>query len=202
MSHTHTPGVMDVLAQEQVAIHQARVGTAWHDVEEAQIPDYRANFFEIRTVYAAVMQEPVGSLTVSTFRGHLENTQFDYTGKLPDGTYSLYVGPRFAVDQGYDTAFYEIASVLGISARPEAPAVVFKNEMLPRLKTLVAAGTPQPAASVAATVDQLLALIEAKQAEALEGMKGGSGNEFIGYSRAFAECSQAINLIRKFGGVA
>lgn len=34
--------------------------------------------------------EPVGVLSVSKFRGHLENYSFDYTGSLPDGTYRLY----------------------------------------------------------------------------------------------------------------
>lgn len=34
--------------------------------------------------------EPVGSLTVSLFRGHLENHDFDYFGKLPPGTYQLF----------------------------------------------------------------------------------------------------------------
>lgn len=37
--------------------------------------------------------EPVASLYVSRFRGHLENTQFEYLGDLPDGTYKLYTRP-------------------------------------------------------------------------------------------------------------
>ena len=37
--------------------------------------------------------EPVGTLYVSKFRGHLENSSFDYTGTLPDGTYPLYTAP-------------------------------------------------------------------------------------------------------------
>lgn len=37
--------------------------------------------------------EPVGTLNVSRFRGHLENHSFDYTGTLSDGTYPLYVSP-------------------------------------------------------------------------------------------------------------
>jgi hypothetical protein len=39
---------------------------------------------------AAQEAEPVASLHVSRFRGHLENTQFEYLGDLPDGTYKLY----------------------------------------------------------------------------------------------------------------
>lgn len=35
----------------------------------------------------------VGILYVSLFRGHLENTHFDYYGDLPEGSYSLYTRP-------------------------------------------------------------------------------------------------------------
>ena len=38
-------------------------------------------------------QEPVASLTVSNFRGHLTNHEFDYFGDLPAGDYSLYPYP-------------------------------------------------------------------------------------------------------------
>src|SRR5687768_8432383 len=38
--------------------------------------------------------EPVASLYVSHFRGHLENTQIEYLGELPDGTYKLYTRPQ------------------------------------------------------------------------------------------------------------
>lgn len=38
-------------------------------------------------------QEAVGTLTISRFRGHLENHDFDYFGSLPEGTYSLYATP-------------------------------------------------------------------------------------------------------------
>lgn len=34
--------------------------------------------------------QPVGILTVSRFRGHLENYSFDYTGELPEGSHPLY----------------------------------------------------------------------------------------------------------------
>lgn len=37
--------------------------------------------------------QSVASLYISRFRGHLENTQFDYYGDLPDGTYKLYTRP-------------------------------------------------------------------------------------------------------------
>lgn len=38
-------------------------------------------------------QEPVGTLNISRFKGHLVNHDFDYFGDLPDGTYSIYTAP-------------------------------------------------------------------------------------------------------------
>jgi hypothetical protein len=40
-------------------------------------------------------QEPVGSLSVRYFRGSkaMTNTDFDYTGDLPEGDYELYTAP-------------------------------------------------------------------------------------------------------------
>lgn len=43
---------------------------------------------------AAEKQGPVGLLNVSKFRGHLENHDFEYAGKLPDGQYPLYLAPQ------------------------------------------------------------------------------------------------------------
>lgn len=43
---------------------------------------------------AAAKQQPVGTLTVRRYRGHLENTDFDYSGALPDGSYPLYLAPQ------------------------------------------------------------------------------------------------------------
>lgn len=49
--------------------------------------------------------EPVGTLDVHRFRGHLENTSFDYTGSLPDGTYRLYATQQpQPAEQGEDFA--------------------------------------------------------------------------------------------------
>ncbi len=44
---------------------------------------------------------PVGTLAISTFRGRSEkqNRDFDYTGGLPDGSYSLYTAPMPAAPQ-------------------------------------------------------------------------------------------------------
>lgn len=36
----------------------------------------------------------VGTLTVSKFRGHLENTSLDYYGDLPEGSHTLYTRPQ------------------------------------------------------------------------------------------------------------
>lgn len=44
-------------------------------------------------VYAATVQEPVASLTINKFRGHLTNHDIDYFGNLPEGSYSLYTAP-------------------------------------------------------------------------------------------------------------
>ena len=38
-------------------------------------------------------QEPVGTLNISRYKGHLVNHDFDYFGELPDGTYSVYTTP-------------------------------------------------------------------------------------------------------------
>jgi hypothetical protein len=38
-------------------------------------------------------QEPVGTLNISRYKGHLVNHDFDYFGELPDGTYSVYTAP-------------------------------------------------------------------------------------------------------------
>jgi len=41
------------------------------------------------------VQEPIGSLSVRYFRGSkaMTNTDFDYTGDLPEGDYELYTAP-------------------------------------------------------------------------------------------------------------
>jgi hypothetical protein len=38
-------------------------------------------------------QEPVASLTISMFRGHMTNHDIDYFGDLPAGSYQLYTSP-------------------------------------------------------------------------------------------------------------
>ena len=53
----------------------------------------------IACLLACADAQPVGMLTVATFRGHLENRDFDYTGDLPDGNYPLYTHPAPAAPQ-------------------------------------------------------------------------------------------------------
>jgi len=56
--------------------------------------------------------EPVASLTVSNFRGHLTNHDFDYFGDLPEGTYSLYTAPPPQVQPLRELTPEEIDAVL------------------------------------------------------------------------------------------
>jgi len=42
----------------------------------------------------------VATLTVSAFRGHLENVEFQYHGNLPDGTYPLYCQMKSMKESG------------------------------------------------------------------------------------------------------
>lgn len=44
----------------------------------------------------AAQGEAVGTLSIQSFRGHLENQSFDYYGDLPDGDYRLYAHPPSA----------------------------------------------------------------------------------------------------------
>lgn len=56
---------------------------------------------------------------------------------------------------GYQLAFYELAKIMGIGARPVAPGQVWRNEMLPRLLEAFATPAPPPAEELdAATVER------------------------------------------------
>ncbi|WP_010184757.1 hypothetical protein [Sphingomonas sp. PAMC 26605] len=44
---------------------------------------------------------------------------------------------RFDAAESYTTAFYEIADLLGITARAASPAVVWRDELRPKLETLI-----------------------------------------------------------------
>jgi len=61
-------------------------------------------------------QEPVGTLNISRYKGHLVNHDFDYFGELPDGTYSVYTTPPLPVQPAqepddltiaYQSGFYD-----------------------------------------------------------------------------------------------
>ena len=48
---------------------------------------------EPKSWFAQPEQEPVATLNISRFKGHLANHDFDYFGELPDGTHTLYTTP-------------------------------------------------------------------------------------------------------------
>ena len=64
-------------------------------VQLEQEPDCRATGVCVRSgLYVAQPeQEPVASLTISMFRGHMTNHDIDYFGDLPAGSYQLYISP-------------------------------------------------------------------------------------------------------------
>jgi hypothetical protein len=56
---------------------------------------YEQAIIAIKEALAQPAQEPIGSLSVRHFRGSkaMTNTDFDYTGDLPEGDYELYTAP-------------------------------------------------------------------------------------------------------------
>ncbi|CAA2107732.1 hypothetical protein [Variovorax paradoxus] len=77
----------------------------------------------------ATVVQPVGTLTVSKFRGHLENTAFDYTGSLPDGTYSLYAHPSAPAESGWQWVPVEPTDDMEVAAENdyESTGVTFPD---------------------------------------------------------------------------
>lgn len=67
---------------EQLYDHEA-VAAAVAQAKQQARDEYRAELL-------AGAGEPVGTLNIRKFRGHLENRELDYWGSLPDGTYQLY----------------------------------------------------------------------------------------------------------------
>jgi len=67
------------------------------------LPGFRADIDNaitaIKEALAQPAQEPVGTLNISRYKGHLENHDFDYFGELFDGTYSVYTAPPAAQPQ-------------------------------------------------------------------------------------------------------
>jgi hypothetical protein len=64
--------------------------------------------------------------------------RYSYNGPLQTPLVSPPAGD-VAADQGYVSAFYALAMLMGIGARPVSPETVWKDEMLPRLKVALAA---------------------------------------------------------------
>jgi len=74
----------------------------WMNAQPVQDVDYwireataarQAEMAMRRELEAQPAQEPVGTLNISRYKGHLVNHDFDYFGELPDGTYSVYTTP-------------------------------------------------------------------------------------------------------------
>ena len=65
-----------------------------HRDESKPFPDGQYGLWPIATP-PLPEQEPIGSLSVRYFRGSkaMTNTDFDYTGDLPEGDYELYTAP-------------------------------------------------------------------------------------------------------------
>jgi hypothetical protein len=63
------------------------------DVDEAVVDGYQAIASLRLAIAEAERQEPVGTLNIWRVKGHLVNHDFDYSGDLPDGTYSVYLCP-------------------------------------------------------------------------------------------------------------
>ena len=71
----------------------------WHRLTQAEAEDL-LRFVAAQPVQPAQpAQEPVGTLNISRYKGHLVNHDFDYFGELPDGTYSVYTAPPAAQPQ-------------------------------------------------------------------------------------------------------
>jgi hypothetical protein len=51
-------------------------------------------------------------------------------------------------DRGYIDAFYKVAELLGVGARPNPPKVVFETVILPRLRDLLQRAAPTKSAKV------------------------------------------------------
>ena len=83
-------------AQEPINLLEARKIAAEYGTPDSQIDSgnlYFALSKCLEHIDAQPMQEPVGTLNISRYKGHLVNHDFDYFGELPDGTYSVYTNP-------------------------------------------------------------------------------------------------------------
>jgi hypothetical protein len=76
----------------------------WSDCAVHNAPAYPAGKCD-----CGVAQEPVGTLNISRYKGHLVNYDFDYFGELPDGTYSVYTTPPLPVQPAQEPDMLTIA---------------------------------------------------------------------------------------------
>jgi len=85
--------------------------TITRDETEHGVKYYLAS--EVDLLLAQPAQEPVGTLNISRYKGHLVNHDFDYFGELPDGTYSVYTTPPQPAQEPYDQTALELCGVCG-----------------------------------------------------------------------------------------
>jgi len=110
---------------------------------------------------AVTADEPVATLNVSRFRGHLENTAFQYHGDLPDGTYSLYIRPKTQTADEWlkeaERLILEYGSLRNRLATQAEPCEAAKTQLLAHLRSHPAA----PEGFVLVPVEPTEAMIEA-----------------------------------------
>jgi hypothetical protein len=73
--------------------HHGIIGEAGEKFIGAPECYQRVNVYTAPPLPVQPVQEPVGTLNISRYKGHLVNHDFDYFGELPDGTYSVYTTP-------------------------------------------------------------------------------------------------------------
>lgn len=96
--------------------------------------------------------EAIGTLQIWHFRGlpSMENTDFDYTGSLPPGSYAIYTAPPAPAAVPVDAKLiWWLSDAIGILS---ASGNTFHVEELKKLHDLLATH-PQPAAAAAAKDD-------------------------------------------------
>jgi hypothetical protein len=92
---------------------------------------------------------------------------------------------------GYAEAFYEIAKMLGLEARPETPAEVWQEQMRPMLATRIAAYEPLKTA-----VDEAHAALAKLPSNTLGFAEDGYGNRWPIHSELLDRMWKAIAIAR------
>ena len=86
-------------AKQAMAMHKTQdqnICRHYKQWQHCHICDLESQVAELKAALAQPAQEPVGTLNISRYKGHLVNHDFDYFGELPDGTYSVYTTPPAA----------------------------------------------------------------------------------------------------------